>query len=61
MVVSFFRKVKRKAGFSAAGRLLSKEQKYALYEKVANDLNGGEQDLGVWATAFAEVKGDDLC
>ena len=61
MAVSFFRKVKRKAGFRAAGRLLSKEQKYALYEKVANDLNGGEQDLGVWAAAFAEVKGDDLC
>jgi hypothetical protein len=39
-----------------AGRLL---EKYALYEKVAIDLNEGEQDLGVWAAAFAEVKGDE--
>ena len=37
---------------------ITKEQIYALYEQVLNEIKSGKQDAGVWAKAYADARGD---
>lgn len=57
--MSLFKKFKQKAGITASDKLLSKEAEYALHEKVAEELEKGEKNLGVWTAAFAKSDGDE--
>ena len=34
---------------------LTKEQIYALYEQVSNEIESGQKDTGVWAKAYADA------
>ena len=44
--------------FSKEHAFLTKEKLYSMYEKVADDIEQGFKDKGVWTKAFADSGGD---
>ena len=44
---------------TARQQAVSKEIEYLLYEKVAEDIEQGFRDKGVWTKAFVEAEGDE--
>ena len=44
--------------FSKEHAFLTKEKLYSIYEKVADDIEQGFKDKGVWTKAFADSGGD---
>ena len=56
---SLFEKAKQYFGMTARQQAASKEIEYLLYEKVAEDIEQGFRDKGVWTKAFVEAEGDE--
>ena len=56
---SLFDKAKQYFGMTARQQAVSKEIEYLLYEKVAEDIEQGFRDKGVWTKAFVEAEGDE--
>ena len=56
---SLFDKAKQYFGMTARQQAASKEIEYLLYEKVAEDIEQGFRDKGVWTKAFVEAEGDE--
>ena len=56
---SLFDKAKQYFGMTARQQAVSKEIEYLLYEKVAEDIEKGFKDKGVWTKAFVEAEGDE--
>ena len=56
---SLFNKAKQYFGMTALQQAVSKEIEYLLYEKVAEDIELGFRDKGVWTKAFVEAEGDE--
>lgn len=51
---------KLKAKFSKENKFVSQQKLYYFYELVANDIESGRRDEGVWAKAYSEEKGREL-
>ncbi|MDC0073190.1 hypothetical protein OAK06_08460 [Gammaproteobacteria bacterium] len=56
---SLFDKAKQYFGMTAIQQATSKEIEYLLYERVAEDIEQGFRDKGVWTKAFVEAEGDE--
>jgi len=56
---SLFNKAKQYFGMTALQQAASEEIEYLLYEKIAEDIEQGFRDKGVWTKAFVEAEGDE--
>ena len=45
--------------FSKQHKFISQEMLYEMYAAVSRDIENGNRDVGVWAKAFADAKGDE--
>ena len=45
--------------FTKTKKFFSEEDRYAFYAEVANQIEQGQRDIGVWTKAFADAGGDE--
>ena len=56
---SLFNKAKQYFGMTALQQAASEEIEYLLYEKIAEDIEQGFRNKGVWTKAFVEAEGNE--
>jgi hypothetical protein len=58
-MATLFNKAKQYFGMTALQQAASEEIEYLLYEKIAEDIEQGFRNKGVWTKAFVEAEGNE--